>query len=247
MAVLALLAIAGWARAERVALVRPAEGDAVLVEAFNRLTAELRLQNFDVAIADVRGDPRSAEVLELVARRADAAASVAVVRDESGIVVQVWLDDRASGKPTLRKVQSTAGSELPSVLAIRAVDLLRASLRESNGDLPREAARASPPLPDVSSAPLPPVRPWELRGEALMIFDGPNVGSVFGAATRASPAASITWAPTPARERPSWRRPLTCGAPPARSVWMEVSVSLRTRDSDFRCAQSRYRQGRALV
>jgi hypothetical protein len=179
--VLAILAIAGRARAERVALVRPAESDPLLVEAFNRLTAELRLQNFEVAIADARSDVRSAEALELIAKRAEALASIVLVRDERGIAVEVWLGDRAGARPSVRKLQPSAGSELPSVLAIRAVDLLRASLRESLAATQHDQVRVSPPLVDSSVEPLPPVRPWEIRGEALMIFDGPTVGSVFGA------------------------------------------------------------------
>jgi hypothetical protein len=182
LAALAALAFGGWARAERVALVRPADGDALLVEVFNRLTAELRLQDFEVAIAETRENVRAAEVLELVARRADALASVAPVRDEGGIAVQVWLEDRATGKVTLRKLQQSAGSELPSVLAIRAVDLLRASLRESGASTPRDELRPYRVIPDEGPPPPAPAKPWEIRGEALMIFDGPAVGSVFGAA-----------------------------------------------------------------
>jgi hypothetical protein len=185
MVVLGVAAFSPAAQAQRVALVRPSDSDPVLVEAFNRLTAELRLQDFEVTIAETPGDARTPENLGIVARRADALASIAFVQHEGRTAVDVWLYDRATGRSLVRRLEPTAGTELPNVLAIRAVDLLRVSLREFGGEPQQEIVRIDRPVPaDTATrvAPAPIFRPWEVRAEGLMIFDGPSVGAAFGAA-----------------------------------------------------------------
>jgi hypothetical protein len=170
--------------AQRVAIVRPAENDSVLVEAFNRITAELRLQDFDVATVDVADDARSREVLEIVAQREGALASVVLVRSDGRIAVYIWLDDRMGGSPIVRRLEPTAGIELPSVLAIRVVDLLRVNLREFKGERPAPVMRIDRPALAETTAPaahVAPVRPWEIRAEGIMIFNNSTLGPAFGA------------------------------------------------------------------
>ena len=185
MVALGVAAFSLSAEAQRVALVRPPDGDPVLIEAFNRLTAELRLQDFEVTIADTSGDVRMPENLDIVARRADAPASVAFVQHEGRTAVDVWLYDRATGRSIIRRLEPTAGTEVPNVLAIRAVDLLRVNLREFGGELQQEIVRIERPLPAdraATVAPPPAFHRWEVRAEGLMIFDGPALGAAFGAA-----------------------------------------------------------------
>jgi hypothetical protein len=185
MVVLGFAAFSPLAEAQRVALVRPSDGDPALVEAFNRLTAELRLQDFDVTIADTSGDARMPENLDLVARRANAPASVAFVQHEGRTAVDVWLYDRTTGRSIVRRLEPTAGTEVPNVLAIRAVDLLRVNLREFGGEPQQEIVHVERPLvaDKAAAVALPPsFHRWEVRAEGLMIFDGPTLGAAFGAA-----------------------------------------------------------------
>jgi hypothetical protein len=174
MAALGIVAFASLAEAQRVAVMRPAEGDAVLVETFNRLTAELRLQDFDVTIVDTA----------TAVRAADALASVVLVRNEGKTAVDVWFDDRARVMPTTRHLEAAAGTELPSVLAIRVVDLLRVNLREFRNENPSEVIRIDRPPPAESATPSPrlaPPRPWEIRAEGIMLYDNATLGPAFGA------------------------------------------------------------------
>ena len=182
---LGIFMLAFVAQAQRVVLVRPPDADAVLLEAFNRLSAELRLQDFEVAILDTGPEPRSIEGLADAARRSDALASIAFVRRGEKTSVDVWFGDRVTGKPSVRTIEPPGGADAPNVLAIRAVDLLRTSLREFAGDRP-------PPPPDVvgpdtkpppptAPAPLPRLPSWQVRAEGMMLWNRPLAMS-FGAA-----------------------------------------------------------------
>lgn len=71
-----------------------------------------------------------AGVLSATAEKSGAVAAIALVRHGDDASVDVWLVDRVTGKTTLRTIVAEHGADESSVLAIRAVDLLRASLQE---------------------------------------------------------------------------------------------------------------------
>ncbi len=146
-----LLAMPRGALAQRVLLVEPPPGDSAISEAFNRLRAELLLQDFEVEVLDVDGRKLTLEELEDAAQRADAFAAVALNRHGRGADADVSIADRVTGKLTLRRLAISAGQDSPRVLAVRAVDLLRASLRELSPD-------ERPPLDvvGVAAQPAPP-------------------------------------------------------------------------------------------
>jgi hypothetical protein len=157
-------AIAGNAAAQRVALVRPEGQDEVLVDAFNRLGAELRIHRFETQVVDLPVAEDPSRVLAEVARREHALASIAFLHRNGKTTVDLWLVDRVSGKTTMRTIQVRKGADASSVLAIRAVDLLRASLGEFE---PGE--RPPPDVREVDPGPVPPAV------EALALDDEPNV------------------------------------------------------------------------
>src|SRR5882724_4373774 len=132
-AAIALVIVLGapLATAQRVALARPIEGDALLVEAFNRLGAELRPQDFQVAILDP-ADLRASDTIGVLAKRANAVAGIVVFRHDGRLAVDVWLEDGPTDRMVVHRLEPVASIELPNVVAIRAVDLLTASLREQN-------------------------------------------------------------------------------------------------------------------
>src|SRR5207248_74460 len=85
-----------------------------------------------------------------------AVASVSLVRSEGLATADVWISDRVTGKTTMRTIATAENREAPSVLAVRAVDLLRTSLREFS-------AGEGPPSDVVGASPerAPPrVREW---------------------------------------------------------------------------------------
>jgi hypothetical protein len=122
-------ATAGWA--STVVLVRPANPAPTTAEALVRIHGELVSAGFDVEIAAATAgaDPRTS--LEQTANGGNVDAVVAILGDGKPGSVEVWVIDRVTGKSVVRRVPSQAGSERAAeILAIRAIELLRASLLE---------------------------------------------------------------------------------------------------------------------
>ncbi|KYF71120.1 hypothetical protein [Sorangium cellulosum] len=136
-----------------------------------RVVAELESLGFRAAILDPAADaPASRASLEASARDAGAIAAIRAV--PSGRGVEVWIADRVTGKTVLREMAGDAGApDSDAALALRVVELLRASLLEAAlpapppGELPatpeiREklrvpapAALADPPSPSPPPSP----------------------------------------------------------------------------------------------
>src|SRR5215471_14650858 len=89
--------IARDAAAERVLLLRPLSADAALDEAFNRLRAELELNEFEVVTVD-EGPEGGSRSLAVSAQRAGAFAAVAWVRRDA----EVWISAGPPGQATER-------------------------------------------------------------------------------------------------------------------------------------------------
>jgi hypothetical protein len=115
--------------AQRVVLVRPKDPDPALSEAFNRLRGEMGMHGFEVIVVDATDQPSAAALAE-VAERHTAVASVAFARAAGQASADVWVSDRVTGKTSLRSISTPAEADAPSLLALRATELLRASLRE---------------------------------------------------------------------------------------------------------------------
>jgi hypothetical protein len=170
--------------AQRVVLVRPQNSDAVLVEAFNRLRAELRLQSFDVVVVDADPALASPESVGEAANREDAFAGISITRRAGATSVDVWIADRVTGKTTLRTLALRRESDAPSVLAVRAVDLLRSSLREipPGEEAPPDVVHVErTPVPEsVREWARPPPPPWRLRVEGGALGAVTGVGLAYG-------------------------------------------------------------------
>src|SRR5262249_42428931 len=124
----------------------PRSADPALSQAFGRLKGELMTYDFEVIVVDADDVEPSPRRLAKAAEEAQAVASVSLVRSEGLATADVWISDRVTRKTTMRTTAPAANGEAPSVLAVRAVDLLRTSLREfSTGEAPpREVVGASP-------------------------------------------------------------------------------------------------------
>src|SRR6187431_2789452 len=121
---LGVLLFAWVAQAQRVALVRPSEYDAILLEVYNRLSAELRLQDFEVAILDTGMEPRTDDAFADVARRTSSVAAVRFFRRGESTGVDVWFGPKGGGAAHVHTIEPPSGADAPNVLAIRTVDLL---------------------------------------------------------------------------------------------------------------------------
>lgn len=152
-------------------------------ETFTRLEAELRASGFDVKV-EVLDATETRQALEDAVTRSDAAAAITIRDPEaSSGQPEVWVRDRLTGKLVVRKDDGPAGS--PRLVAIHAVELLRASLIELRDPPPSKKDGTPTPLPDPVSALLGPepkasARPassgWagfgvELGGGTIVHFD----------------------------------------------------------------------------
>ncbi|MGC4087030.1 MAG: hypothetical protein QM756_03835 [Polyangiaceae bacterium] len=181
--------VTAWAHsaaAEKVALIRPHEETGVLSDAFNRLQAELRIHHLDSTVVDVEVGDAPVERLAEIAQQAGALASIAFVQHGNTASVDVWLLDRMSGKTTMRRLEVGRSSDAASVLAFRAVDLLRTSLQEyQQGEAPpRDVVgvdrRPLPPEVRKLAAPRAPL--LRLRAEGIAVYDGKSLGFAYGPA-----------------------------------------------------------------
>ncbi|MGC4091187.1 MAG: hypothetical protein QM756_25585 [Polyangiaceae bacterium] len=127
------------ALAERVLLVRPPKPDELLLEAFNRLRAELALQGFEASVTEVLPGEDTPEKLSQLAQASGAFAGISLSRRQGAPAAEVCIADRVTGKTTLRKLALGPARDAASVLAVRSADLLRASLREFSADQPPPA------------------------------------------------------------------------------------------------------------
>lgn len=128
LALLVALLVSGGVRAERVVLVSPTAPDPELLETQNRLRGELTMQGFEVITQSSAGTT-TPDSLVVSAEREGAVASVSFVRSAEGTSIDIWVSDRVTGKVTVRTIAANR-EDAPSVLALRAVELLKASLRE---------------------------------------------------------------------------------------------------------------------
>src|SRR5262249_36576795 len=145
--------------------VRPPATDTTLSEAFNRLRTELALQDFEVGVLDSPGEALSADGLEAEAQKAGAFAGISLTRDAGGATADVCIADRVTGKRSQRRLAVAGVDRARRVLAVRAVDLLRSSLRElPPGERPPAdvvgAVAEPPPAVRTWSAPR---QLWQLR------------------------------------------------------------------------------------
>jgi hypothetical protein len=140
-----------WA-ADSIVLVVKRERDPIAV----RLRAELEALGFQVVIVPEPAQAPGREVLEATARDAGAVAAVRIVSSKKG--VEVWVADRVTGKTVLREVVvPESGSRGTSgTIALRAVELLRASLMEVEGSEPPPGEVPVSPTVRAAAAPRAP-------------------------------------------------------------------------------------------
>ena len=167
----------------RVLLVSPTKPDRVLSEAFHRLRAELSLKGFEVQTVELDASDGRPEALEEVATKEGAVAGIALTRRANTAVADVCIADRITGKTSIRTLELREGSEAPSVLAVRASDLLRSSLGEfgPTEKPPPDVANVDPqPVPEVVTrfASPPPAR-FRIEAGAAILGVGQGIGLAY--------------------------------------------------------------------
>lgn len=172
---------------ELVVLVQPSKTTPQLQEAFNRLRGELALHGFTVEVVTVDETLSSEEL----ARKADSKEAIASVSFENkatgpqGLRVEIWISDRVTGKTTSQTIVPEATADAPTVISVRALELLRASLREFAADEPRmRVAGAHPERAKTAvrhvRVPPPPLRSVTVGAGVSAMWSLPKGGDAYG-------------------------------------------------------------------
>ena len=180
---LVVLTSAATVRAEparRVVLVVPEAAGAVATEALARVRGELGAARFEVETDVVANNVNRRATVERALRTADARAAFGIFFGSG--VAEIWVSDSVSGRTVVQTLPLVRGApeRRATVLAVKAVDLLKATLAE--------VWVAAPPAPTSSRRPAA-----GCAGRARGISAG-------GRAGRAAAARSP---PEPAPPRPS--------------------------------------------
>jgi hypothetical protein len=197
--------------ASRVAVVRPRKPSADIAEATTRLAAELRAAGFEVAVVDARPGVDARTQVERTQLDPRPFATIALVGTERGAVADVWVADHLSSKTLVRRVDVGADTAVPSALAIRAVELLRASLLEVSASGTRPGAAVPEDVARWMAAPAAAATPRPAAPAAPAAAPPPTPAAPAVVPPAASPPPA---APPPVAPRAPLRPPPAAAAAP---------------------------------
>jgi hypothetical protein len=142
-----------------VVLLQPTTSPKAVAGALVRVKGELAAEGFQVEVVSASIEPDVRASLERLAPAQAAVATVAVLPGVDPNTAEVWVVDRVTGKTVVRRVTVEVDSLRASeVLAVRAVELLRASFLElAIGEGRRTTSPTLPATPSV-------VRRWVAEG-----------------------------------------------------------------------------------
>ena len=160
-------------------------------DCLTRIRAELMAGGFDVALVDPgpRVDPIS--IAEVMKQQPGAIATVALVGEPGQRGAELWILDRVGSTPEVRRVPASSDDpeHLPEVLAIRTIEILRASALKAMVEAARSAA---PPSSVVQAAPPPVPSSAPPRSGTLGLEAGVSLlDSVGGAGAAALPLVRV--------------------------------------------------------
>jgi hypothetical protein len=161
------------ARAEeagRVILLEPAAASAGARRCLTRVREELIAGGFDVALVDPgpRTDPVS--MADAMERQRESVATIALLGDPEHGPAELWILDRVGGQAEVRRIPAPTEDpeRVPEVLAIRTIEVLRASalklLVESNRPPAPPPPPAAPTVVVAASAPARAAPPAPILG-----------------------------------------------------------------------------------
>jgi hypothetical protein len=197
-----LFSRAGAAHAElsyRVVLLRPPITDDVTSDALARVRGELTAAGFEVSMLDQDPALGVRTALETVGRELDPIAAFAIVRAATDNTAEIWVCDRIAGRSVIQSVRldagGTTGQSSPSaVLAVQAVELLKASLAQYWLASQRRVSR--PPAEAGAVAPPPPA--YETAGLGIeaavgLLENAGGIGPVWQPVVRVSYGGARGW------------------------------------------------------
>ncbi|WP_437626478.1 hypothetical protein [Sorangium sp. So ce1151] len=141
----------------RVVLVQPGPADPSVSEALIRIRGELVADGFDVELLDAQSDSAPRPTMDDAEQQAGSAALIGLFLAPDGQAAELWVVDPRTNKTLVRRIDTRgeAREHIAEVLAVRAVELLRASLLELLMSSRRSAAPAATPPPSKVSRQVP--------------------------------------------------------------------------------------------
>jgi hypothetical protein len=146
-----------------IAVVTPARTDPAVTEALNRFKGEAASVGFKVIVIPGSSAATPVAQMDLVAHTTSAVATIAFVNGGDPGALDVWFTDRMTGQTLVGhvSVQNESGDRASVVLAVKAVDFLRARMFDFLVARPtsladetsRPASTLVSPVPDVASPP----------------------------------------------------------------------------------------------
>lgn len=199
--------------APRITIVVRKVSDSAMEKFETQLRAELLTMGFEVLTLPDPPSTVDPDSLEAIAERTQAIAAIIIDQPEGNVSGRLWLTERVTGKTIFRKVRpEKMSAEAPTIFALRAVELLRASLLELQ--------EAHPTRGTVEAT-------AQLRQMVAPTSSAVPVASQPSPAKQPAPPTP-TVAPTPAPAPPTRSgEPRAPHAPLARPVW-SASAGLRT-------------------
>jgi hypothetical protein len=186
LVVLVAMASSRSAGARAIAVQRPDAADPVLVESFSRLCGELSMYGFEARVFDAPAEASpSDEAATKVVPFSDVLGGVAMTREAGRASARIWLAPSGQRKEIVWITIDVSDEDAPSLLAIRAADLLHLGLRDesraSAGPVSAGTGRAVAALRSEPSTPARPsdpgiFGPWRLAMGAVGLWDATRLG-----------------------------------------------------------------------
>ncbi len=190
---------AARAQAATIVIIRPTSASPEMTETVSRLHGELLSLGIDVAFAEraavtATGPSDARARLEPIATARDADAVIEVAAEPAPAAVDIYVLDRRAHRSEVSRVSAESSAEnAPARLAIRTIEVLRASLVEI--DLAARSRAGSSDVQVVATAPPPQTSaPSSAVGRIGVEAGAAVLTSVDGVGPAVLPAVRIGWA-----------------------------------------------------
>jgi hypothetical protein len=174
------------AEAKAIVVQRPDAADPLLVELFSRLCGELRMYGFEARVVEgpAGADP-SDEAATGGVPFSEVLGGVTMTRESGRASARIWIAPSGQRKEIVRITIDVGDDDAPSLLAIRAADLLYLGLRDENS-APTEDLRGKKGTPATAFASGSPTTApasvsggferWKLGAGAVALWDAGGLG-----------------------------------------------------------------------
>jgi hypothetical protein len=187
--VLVVTALARYGWAHTIAVARPDASDAILTESFSRLCGELRMYGLKVTLLESNsGASDTDEPPADLGGAGEVIGAVVLVRAAGQASAKIWIAEKAASKESVHITVSIDDADAPSLLAIRAADLLRASLRDFEGTKivrPEPQPGADAVVAGLASGPsFLAFDRWSIQAGAGVLWETGELGAGFAPSVR---------------------------------------------------------------